>query len=94
MGQKIGTKLEIFNAFEFFNQSQDPEKINLDINYRDTRRDLSNQLFPKLYIVGFFSTNKTTNPNDKDIEIIKAMQYFGVINPIYLVLSTEIEKFK
>ena len=29
----------------------------------------------------------------KDIEIIKAMQYFGVINPIYLVLSTEIEKF-
>jgi hypothetical protein len=30
MGQKIGTKLEIFNAFEFFNQSQDPEKINLE----------------------------------------------------------------
>ena len=92
MGQKIGTKVEIFSAFEFFNQSQDPEKINLDINYVDTRRDLANQLFPKLDIVGFFSTNKTTNPNEKDKEIIKAMQYFGVINPIYLVLSTEIEK--
>ena len=92
MGQKIGIKVEIFSAFEFFNQSQDPEKINLDINYIDTRRDLANQLFPKLDIVGFFSTNKTTNPNEKDKEIIKAMQYFGVINPIYLVLSTEIEK--
>ena len=92
MGQKIGTKVEIFSAFEFFNQSQDPEKINLDINYIDTRRDLANQLFPKLDIVGFFSTNKTKNPNEKDTEIIKAMQYFGVINPIYLVLSTEIEK--
>ncbi len=33
MGQKIGTKLEIFSAFEFFYQSQDPEKINWDINY-------------------------------------------------------------
>ena len=92
MGQKIGTKVEIFSAFEFFNQSEDPEKINLDINYIDTRRDLANQLFPKLDIVGFFSTNKTKKPNEKDTEIIKAMQYFGVINPIYLVLSTEIEK--
>ena len=54
MGQKIGTKVEIFSAFEFFNQSEDPEKINLDINYIDTRKDLANQLFPKLDIVGFF----------------------------------------
>ena len=92
MGQKIGTKVEIFSAFEFFNQSQDPEKINLDINYVDTRRDLANQLFPKLDIVGFFSTNKTTNPNEKDKEIIKAMQYFGVINPIYLYLLLNLIK--
>ena len=92
MGQKIGTKVEIFSAFEFYNQSETSDKINLDISYIDTRRDLANQLFPKLDIVGFFSTNKTKNPNDKDKEIVHTMQYFGVINPIYLVLSTEIEK--
>ena len=94
MGQKIGTKVEIFSAFEFFNQSQDPEKINLDINYVDTRRDLANQLFPKLDIVGFFSTNLKDIPNENDKEIIKTMNYFGVINPVYLVLSSEIEKEK
>jgi len=91
MGQKIGSKVEIFSVFEFFNQSQHPDKINLDINYIDTRKDFANQLFPKLDIVGFFSKNKINKPNEKDNEIIKAMQYFGVINTIYLVLSTEIE---
>ena len=95
MGQKIGTKVEIFSAFEFFNQSEDPEKINLDINYIDTRKDLANQLFPKLDIVGFFSTNKTSQPNENDKQILNAMNYFGVINPVYLVLSTtDIEKEK
>ena len=64
MGQKIGTKVEIFSAFEFVNNSKDSSKIDLDIKYIDTRRDLATQLFPKLDIVGFFSTNEINKPED------------------------------
>ena len=95
MGQKIGTKVEIFSAFEFVNNSLDEKKIDLDIKYIDTRRDSATQLFPKFDIVGFFSTNKTSQPNENDKQILNAMNYFGVINPVYLVLSTsDIEKQK
>ena len=92
MGLKTGTKVEIFSAFEFYNQSPEPDKIDLDIQYIDTRRDLATQLFPKLDIIGFFSTNDSITPNEKDREILKAMTYFGVITPVYLVLSTNVEK--
>ena len=92
MGLKTGTKVEIFSAFEFSNQSPEPDKIDLDIQYIDTRRDLATQLFPKLDIIGFFSTNDSITPNEKDREILKAMTYFGVITPVYLVLSTNVEK--
>ena len=95
MGQKIGTKVEIFYAFEFVNNSSNENKIDLDIKYIDTRRDLATQLFPKFDIVGFFSTNNTSKPNENDKQILNAMNYFGVINPVYLVLSTtNIEKEK
>ena len=95
MGQKIGTKVEIFSAFEFVNNSKDSSKIDLDIKYIDTRRDLATQLFPKFDIVGFFSTNNTDKPNESDKQILNAMDYFGVINPVYLILSTkDIEKEK
>ena len=95
MGQKIGTKVEIFSAFEFVNNSKDSSKIDLDIKYIDTRRDLATQLFPKFDIVGFFSTNDTINPNENDKQILNAMDYFGVINPIYVILGTKnIEKQK
>ena len=92
MGLKTGTKVEIFSAFEFSNQSPEPDKIDLDIQYIDTRRDLATQLFPKLDIIGFFSTNDSITPKKKDREILKAMTYFGVITPVYLVLSTNVEK--
>lgn len=92
LGQKIGKKVEIFSAFEFVNQSKDEKKIDFDITYIDTRRDLAMQLFPKLDIVGFFSTNKSSRPNEIDSQMLETMKYFGVITPIYLVLSTEVEK--
>ena len=67
----------------------------MDIKYIDTRRDLATQLFPKLDIVGFFATNDTTKPNESDKQILNAMEYFGVTNPVYLILSTkDIEKEK
>jgi COP9 signalosome complex subunit 6 len=92
MGQKVGSKVEIFSAFEFVNNSTDNNKIDLDIQYIDTRKENASQLFPKLDIVGFFSTNSKDVPNENDKEILKTMNYFGVINPVYLVLSSEIEK--
>ena len=54
MGQKIGSKVEIFSAFEFVNNSLNFSKIDLDIKYIDTSCDLATQLFPKFDIVGFF----------------------------------------
>lgn len=93
MGQKTGSKVEIFSSFEFVNNSKDEKSIDLDLKYIDTRRDEATQLFPKLDIVGFFSTNNTSEPNDNDKKIVNAMTYFGVINPVYLVLNTrDIEK--
>ena len=95
MGQKVGTKVEIFSAFEFVNNSKDSSKIDLDIKYIDTRRDLATQLFPKFDIVGFFSTNDTNQPNEVDKQMLKTMDYFGVINPIYIILCTkDIDKKK
>jgi len=92
MGQKVGTKVEIFSAFEFVNNSKDNNKIDLDLQYIDTRKENASQLFPKLDIIGFFSTNSKNVPEENDKEILKIMNYFGVINPIYSVLSVEIEK--
>lgn len=95
MGQKIGAKVEIFSAFEFVNNSKKSSIIDLDIKYIDTRRDLATQLFPKFDIVGFFSTNDTNMPNESDKQMLNAMNYFGVINPIYAILCTkDIEKNK
>lgn len=94
LGQKIGKKVEIFSAFEFVNQSTNEKTIDLDMAYIDTRRELATQLFPKLDIVGFFSTNKSTSPTEIDTQMIKAMTYFGVLTPIYIILSTEVEKSK
>lgn len=92
MGLKTGTKVEIFSAFEFNNQSQDPSKIDFDMEYIDTRRNLATQLFPKLDIVGFFSTNTTTQSDEVDSQALKSMVSFGIITPIYLVMSTNVEK--
>lgn len=89
MGQKVGTKVEVFSAFEFVNDSKDGNSINLDLKYIDTRRDLATQLFPKLDIVGFFSTNESGETTKNDEKIVSTLNYFGVINPIYLVLNTK-----
>lgn len=92
LGQKIGSKVEIFSAFEFVNQSIDEKNTDFDLAYIDTRRDLATQLFPKLDIIGFFSTNTTSKPNEIDTQMLKTLKYFGVITPVYLVLSTDVGK--
>lgn len=89
MGLKTGTKLEIFSAFEFVNTSTDPSKLNLDIDYIDKRREIATKLCPNFDIIGFFTTSDNTNPSEKDKEIIKILDLFGVVNPLYLLLNTK-----
>lgn len=95
MGQKISTKVEIFDAFEFVNNSSIENKRDFDIKFIGTKRDLDTQIFPKFDIARLLSTNKAYKPNENDIQILNAMNYLGLINPDYLVLSaTNIEKEK
>jgi hypothetical protein len=90
LGQYKGDKCEIFSAFEFVNQSADESKIDLDLNYIDERRKLTEQLFPNYEIVGFFVTNNNSIPNEGDKEVLKAMDFFGVVTPLCLVMGTDL----
>lgn len=95
MGQKVGNKVEVFSAFEFVNNSKNESKVDLDLKYIDTRRDLATQLFPKFDIVGFFSTKKVSETNESDKIFLNSLSSFSVSNPIYVILSTsDIEKAK
>lgn len=92
LGQHTGTKCEVVAAFEFVNRCEDDTQIDLDFSYIDLRREMAMQVFPKLDIVGFFSTNSTIHPAGDDTKILMAMEYFGVVTPIYLVLSTDLSQ--
>lgn len=91
LGLQTGKKIELYYAFEFYNQCEDDSAINLDIAYIDERKKMTEQLFPNYELLGFFTSNNGICPNDKDKEVIKAMDYFGVVSPICLVLSTQVE---
>lgn len=91
LGQNLGNKIEIFSSFEFYNQSEDDSQINLDFAYIDERRKLTEQLFPNYEILGFFMTNSNTSPDEKAAEeVLKAMEFFGVVDPLCLILSTDL----
>jgi hypothetical protein len=91
LGQNMGNKSEIFSSFEFFNESEDDSLIKLDLSYIDERRKLTEQLYPNYELLGFFltSTNKLPESNDVE-ELVKVMDYFGVVSPLCLVLSTDL----
>jgi hypothetical protein len=91
LGQNLSNKCEIYSAFEFYNQSEDDTKINLDFSYIEERRKLTEQLYPNYEILGFFTTNNDTSADPSAInELLKAMDYFGVVAPICLVLGTDL----
>ncbi len=88
LGQNRGNIIEINSAFEFFNSSIDA--VNLDLTYIDERKKLTEQLYPNLELLGYFVTNECTDCFI-NAELTKAMDYFGVVSPICLVLSTNLE---
>jgi hypothetical protein len=91
LGHYKGDKCIIYTAFEFVNLSADDNQMtNFDISYIEDRRKLTEQLYPNYEIVGFFSTNTTLVPEKNDEEVIKLMEYFGVITPVYLMLGTDL----
>lgn len=93
LGHYKGDKCIVYTAFEFVNLSTDDKQMaNFDITYIEERRKLTEQLYPNYEIVGFFSTNLTLVPEKNDEEVIKLMEYFGVVTPVYLVLGTDLEK--
>jgi len=96
LGQYSGNKCEVFSSFEFYNQSGDDSKINLDLNYIEERKKLTDQLYPNYELVGFFMTisreieNKNNNSLSNLEELLKAMDYFGVVSPLLLTLCTDL----
>jgi hypothetical protein len=88
LGQTKGDVFEIYSAFEFYNSKS--ERIELDLAYIDERKKMTEQLYPNYELLGYFTTNESTK-FDCSYELINTMDYFGVVSPICLVLSTNLE---
>ena len=92
MSNKISTKI---NFFPLLNLStfHKIKKIELDIKILIGERIQSLNFSQNLIIIEFFSANITPKKKSKNQQILNAINYFGLINQAYLVLSTtNIEK--
>jgi hypothetical protein len=88
LGQTKGEVVEIYSAFEFYNTKSDG--VEMDLAYIDERRKMTEQLFPNYELLGYFTTNDSTN-FELIYELVNTMDFFGVVSPICLVLSTNLE---
>lgn len=72
------------------NRSTEEKNSNFDLSYIEERRKLIEQLYPNYEIVGFFSTNSKSQPEDSDKELMKIMEFLSIYTPIQLVLGTDL----
>lgn len=92
IGEKTGSKIEILSNFEFLDKS-DPAKnkiVDLDLEFLEERYKTVEQLFPNYEFVGLFSVGENTMADEQDKIIAKHLIKFGVINPIALILSSDL----
>ncbi len=90
LGVVSGKKIEVITSFEFENKSKDPLQIDIDLNFVEERKTLTDQLFPLYQVLGVYSTSKNATQQENDITLFKAMEFLGVPNPIYITLGTDL----
>jgi COP9 signalosome complex subunit 6 len=90
LGVVSGKKIEVLTSFEFDNKSKDPLQIDIDLNFVEERKTLTDQLFPLYQVLGVYSTSKNAIQQESDKNLLNAMEFLGVPNPIYITLGTDL----
>ena len=90
LGLISGKKIEVLTSFEFDNKSIDSKQIDIDLNFVEERKTLTDQLFPLYQVLGVYSTSKNAVQQENDKGLLKAMEFLGVPNPIYITMGTDL----
>jgi hypothetical protein len=90
LGVVSGKKIEVMTSFEFVNKSTSPGNIEIDLNFLEERKTLTDQLFPLYQVLGFYSTSKDGQHQSMDKDLLKSMEFLGVLNSVYVVLGTDL----
>lgn len=93
IGELSGNKIELFSSFEFLDKtyaSTDKSFVDLDLPFLKERRRITEQLYPNYDFVGFFSVGCAETPDDQDKFVANQLIKFGVVNPIFLCLSSNL----
>jgi hypothetical protein len=91
LGYNTGKRIEICYAFEILNNTNNGQELNLDNKFMEERKRVIETSFPNYQILGFFTTNNSTQIHPKDHHLIKFMEDFGVVKPLALVLSVDLD---
>jgi hypothetical protein len=91
LGYNTGKKIEICYAFEILNNTTNDDELNLDYKFMEERKRVVEISFPNYQILGFFTTNRTTDLHPNDHHLVKFMESFGIVRPLALVLSTNLD---
>jgi hypothetical protein len=90
LGYNTGKKIEICYAFEILNNSDNDQELNLDTKFMEERKKVIETSFPNYQILGFFTTYTSLQIHPNDHKLVKFMEDFGVVKPIALVLSVDL----
>lgn len=95
IGEISGKKIEISSSFELLDKTYsvddtDQTKIDLDFDFFNERKRITDQLYPSYDLLGIFSVSKSEIPDQNDIILAKYFIEYGVINPIIVKLSNEL----
>lgn len=91
VGEQHGEKIELFSIFEFLNKSKSDSDVDLDPEFLDKRRKISEQLYPNYDFIGFFSTNEVSDlPDSLDKKVFNSLEKQGVMSPITLVMCSDL----
>lgn len=87
VGEQHSNRIELFSIFEFLMT----ENGELDQNFLDQRRKISEQLYPNYDFLGFFSTNIEETPDDQDKKVYSTLVELGVASPVNIVLCSDLK---
>ena len=94
LGIKSQNKTEIFYSFEFLNLNPETYPPKFDMEFIDSRKKLTDQLFQNqnYELIGFYKTEeKNSMENPLEIKLIEIMNFYSVINPYCLILGTNLD---
>jgi len=97
LGYRNSEKVEIFYSFEFLNTTPESLTPSFDLEFIENRKKLTDQLFQNqnYELIGFYLTidniTDITSSNLYFSEMQKIMKYYMVVDPVCLVLGTNLD---